>query len=173
MQSARNVAHSVYRIVFRRGSPQRIQYSDRRLVGSIVAAVVLLIAALRVFFGASMVETGLALFVVLSGIYIGAALLTRRAPRMRLRQTLLALLLILSAACILLIAASPLAGMTAPIRTLLAGAVGLACVAGLANSLQYAYGPSLAVAWASALGFVAVLGTYYLTMRSLLEIVFT
>jgi len=173
MQTTLSLAHSVYRIVFRGGSPQRIQYSDRRLIAAILGLVVLLIAAQMAFFQATIIEIGLLLFTLLSGTYIGAALLTRRVARVKLRPTLLAVFLIFGAAQLPLLLAAPFVREAGTLRTTLASLTVLAAVVGLGNCLQFALNCSKSRAWASALVFACVLGAFYTTMVSLLFTVFS
>lgn len=172
MQSAANVAHSIYRIVFRSGSPQRVQYSDGRLIGTIVAFIGLTIAGQLVFFEASILEIGLALFTVLTGTYIGFALLTRKVSRVRIRQVMLTAFLILVCAQVLLLLATPLARFNPDTSLVIVAMVALAVLMGLANSLQFALGGSRATAWWYMLAFTGALAAFYLTMHFLLATVF-
>ena len=172
MQSATNVAHSIYRIVFRGGSPQRVQYSDGRLIGVLCAFVGLTVASQFLFFRASTVETGLVLFTLLTGTYIGSALLTRKVSRQRLRQVLLTVFLILACAQALLLLATPLTHLDPRASLTFAAVVTLAALTGVANSLQFGLGSSRVTAWQYTLLFTFALGAFYGTMYFLLRTVF-
>ncbi|MEJ2086893.1 MAG: hypothetical protein P8Y69_00085 [Gammaproteobacteria bacterium] len=171
-QSSASVAHSIYRIVFRGGSPQRIQYSDRRLIVSVLATTGLAVVSQTLFFDSSIIETGLALFTLLTGTYLLAALLTRKSPRGRLRQTPLAIFLILAAAQVLLVLAAPLAATAPSTKPMVVTIVVLGVLVGAQRSLRYALaGPAL-TAWTYTLLYAFALVTFYVTMNFLLAIVF-
>jgi hypothetical protein len=165
MQSAQSIGRALYRIVFRGGTPQRIQFSTPLLLSTIG---ILLIGA---------VEIGLALFTLLSGLYIGAALLTRSVPRARLRASLLTVLLLLALAGLvftllipLLIPPLGLDGRVVLITSLL---VFVGVTSGATNAVHYARGGSRANAALITVAFAALLGAFYATLRWLLETVFS
>jgi hypothetical protein len=172
MQSAANVAHSVYRIVFRGGSPQRVQYSDGRLIGVLCTFVGLTIASQLLYFRASTVEVGLSLFTLLTGTYIGFALLTRKVSRQRLRQVLLTVFLILACAQALLLLATPIARLDHRVSITFAVIVAFAALMGVANSVQFGLASSRVLAWQYTLGFACALAAFYGTMHFLLRTVF-
>jgi hypothetical protein len=173
MQSAQSIGRALYRIVFRGGTPQRIQFSAPLLLTAFSTAVVAAILSGRLLFELSAIEIGLALFTVLSGLYIGAALLTRSVPRSRLRAALLTILLLLATAGVLLMVLIPLQPLDPMIR-LSAGLFVLAAVlSGTTNALQFARGGSRTNAALLTLAFAAVLVAFYSVLRWLLETVFS
>ena len=103
MQSLTSIGRSIYRIVFLGGSPQRIQYSNRRMAVSILLFIALAAATQRYLFFNDFIAIGLFLFTCLTGIYIASALLTRKVTRPRLRISLLAVWMILAASQLLLL----------------------------------------------------------------------
>lgn len=171
-QSSASVVHSLYRIVFRGGSPQRIQYSDQRLMAAVLVATGLAAASQPLFFDSSIIETGLGLFTLLTGTYLFAALLTRKVPRGRLRQTLLAIFLILAAAQVPLIVAAPLTVTAVWVKPALLAGVALGVLVGAQRSLRFALADTGLTAWTYALLYALALVTFYATMRFLLAIVF-
>ncbi len=173
MQSAQSIIRALYRIVFRGGTPQRIQFSAALMVTAIAVTVTSTLIGGRFFFRLSAIELGLVLFTLLSGLYIGAALLTRTVPRIRLRASLLTQLLLLGLAAtifVLLIPARELHALVVPVS---GAAVGLGLLSGTTNVLHYAKGGSRAGAALLALVFAAALGGFYATLRWLLETVFS
>jgi hypothetical protein len=173
MQSARSIARALYRIVFRGGTPQRIQFSIPLLMAAIGLTVAAAIGAGWLFFNMSAIEIGLALFTLLSGLYIGSALLTRTVPRTRLRASLLTVLLLLAAAGLILLMLTPLKPYV-PTITLSGGLVVLAGVlSGTTNALQFARGGTRGTAALVSTASAAVLGAFYVTLRWLLETVFS
>lgn len=172
MQSAQSIARALYRIVFRGGTPQRIQFSAPLMLTAIGALLVAVIIGGRFFFELGMVEIGLVLFTLLSGLYIGTALLTRTVPRPRLRASLLTILLLLATGSLLLLPLIP-AKDVAYLPLIAGGLVLLAVLSGATNALHYARGGSRANAALLALAFTALLGAFYATLRWLLETVFS
>ena len=173
MQSPQSIARALYRIVFRGGTPQRIQFSTPLLVTALGTTLGAGILSGRFFFTLTAVEIGLALFTLLSGLYIGAALLTRSVPRARLRASLLTVLLLLGLAGTLLVLLIPLRALDAlvvPIAGLLAL---LGVLSGATNAVHYARGGSRANAALLTFAFAALLGAFYATLRWLLETVFS
>jgi hypothetical protein len=172
MQSIASLGHAVYRMVFRAGSPQRIQYSGRLLLLAIAACLVGTLISLRWFFRLSMIEMGLTLFTGLAGLSIAATLLTRKAPRSRLRTSLVALFSILTAAQLLLILAIPARGLTG-VSTLLPVAAAIGVLLGTSNVLQYLMRISRVRAALTTLAFACLLGVFYAILSTLLETVFS
>ncbi len=171
-QSLQSIGRALYRMTFRGGTPQRINF-DPRLTGLAAVAVPLLGAlALRFFFEASYVEIGLALFTVLSGLYIAAALLTRKVPRPRLRLCLQALLLLLALSQLVLLLMTPIAASIDSARLTLALVVLTLLLLGTVNVLHFAQGGPRSNAVLLTLAFAAGLGAFYAILRGLLEAVF-
>jgi hypothetical protein len=173
MQSAQSIGRALYRIVFRGGTPQRIQFSIPLLMAAIGLTVAGAIGAGRLFFNLSAIEIGLALFTMLSGLYIGSALLTRTVPRVRLRASLLTVLLLLAAAGLILLLLIPLKPYV-PMLTLAGGLIVLAGVfSGTTNALHFARGGTRVNAALVTAASAAVLGAFYGILRWLLETVFS
>ena len=177
MQSFMSLARAVMRIVFRSGSPQRIQYSAPRMIATALSFVVLAIASQITMFQSDPIEVGLFLFTCLTGLYIGAALLTRKVPRARLRVSLLAVLAVITGSQLLLLLLAPLADLFVARRqgvfvygvALLSGVLVLV---GVANCLKFALGSNSARAWTYTLSFAGALIAFYATLYPLLQIVF-
>ena len=173
MQSLSSLSRALFRIVFRSGSPQRIQYSDRLLIVSVLSFGVLLVASQVFFYAATIVETGLILFTSMTGIYIATALLTRKASRMRIRTSLLAGFLLLAAAQAILLLIAPFADMISGLRPTVSLVLGIITLMGVTNILRYALSSSLSLAALYAVACAAGLGIFYVAMRWLLQIVFS
>ncbi|MGD8832757.1 MAG: hypothetical protein PVF57_19275 [Pseudomonadales bacterium] len=172
LQPITSIGRSLYRIVFRAGSPQRIQYSDRLLLTAVFVLPAAAIGALVLFFEASVLEIGLVLFTLLAGTYIGAALLTRRASRARLRTSLLSFLLILDAAGVLLIAFAPATHIPGA-RIVVAVAVAGATLLGTSNIVQFTLASGRLAAVLVTLAFAVALGAFFTVLRPLLMTVFS
>ena len=172
MQSVQSIARALYRIVFRGGTPQRLQFSMPLLLAAVGLLLAGAIIGGRFFFALSYVEIGLALFTLLSGLYIASALLTRSVPRARLRASLLTVLLLLGTAGTLFILLIPLGSIEGVV--LGAGVFALlAVLSGTINAVHYARGSGRVNAVLLTLAFAALLGAFYATLRWLLETVFS
>lgn len=173
MQSAVSISRALYRIAFRGGTPQRIQYRNGLLLTGLITFVFTSVLVLRYLFGLTFIEIGLALFTILSGIYLGVALLTRKVVRARLRislQSLFLLLAVVQTVLLLLIPAAPYLSWL----PLTAGLVALVvALMGSTNILQFARGGSRTRAATLTIAFAAVLAAFYSILRSLLETVFS
>lgn len=146
----------------------------------LIAVAVFLLAAciaLRYLFAASFVEIGLALFTVLSGTYLAAALLTRKVRTARLRASLQSLFLLLALSQVLLALLIPLHMLHLQMLTVMPLVAGLTILAGLlagiSNVLHFALGGPRANAILLTLSFAALLGALYSILRMLLEAVFS
>lgn len=170
MQSFTSIGRALYRIVFRRGSPQRIHYSQRLTIWTLLALVMLAAASQLYVIGNGAVEIILYLFTLLSGMYLAVAWSSRSVPRGRLRQGLQAALLILAAAHLALLAAAPLIPLVDPLAYLMGALVGTVALMGLTNCVQFALGSSRARAAGYTLIFAFALTAFYATMLALLEI---
>ena len=89
MQTFSSLFKSLFQVILRGGSAQRIQYEPRRMVVAVCAFIVLALVSQIWGYRNDPIATGLFLFTVLTGFYIGVALLTRKAPRLRLQIALL------------------------------------------------------------------------------------
>ncbi len=172
MQSVPSIARALYRIVFRGGTPQRLQFSAPLMLSSVALLLFGGIVGGRFFLDLSFVEIGLLLFTVLSGLYIASALLTRTVPRVRLRASLLTVLLLLGSGALLLVLLIPLKAIDS-LALAASVLVLLAVLSGTTNTVHYARGGSRANAALLSLAFAALLGAFYATLRWLLETVFS
>jgi hypothetical protein len=177
MQSAQSIGRALYRIVFRGGTPQRIQFSTPLLLSTIGILLIGAVISGRYFFELGAVEIGLVLFTLLSGLYIGAALLTRSVPRARLRASLLTVLLLLALAglvfTLLIPLLIPLQGLDGRVVLITSLLVFVGVTSGATNAVHYARGGSRANAALITVAFAALLGAFYATLRWLLETVFS
>ncbi len=171
-QGPLSIGRALYRMTFRGGTPQRIAFDARLTALAAVASPVLGALTLRFFFAVSYVEIGVALFTVLSGVYIASALLTRKVPRPRLRQCLQAFLLLLATSQLLLLLMTPLALYLEYARLILALIVLGLLLSGTVNVLHFAQGGPRSNAVLLTVAFAAALGAFYALLRGLLEAVF-
>lgn len=174
MQSATNLSQALFRIVFRRGSLQRVHFTNNRFGFAIVACIGLLIAAQRWYFGNDVLDTGVLVFVCVTGLLIASSWLTWKASRIRLMVALLSSLLIAAAALLLLVVASALPLWEQPAaRYGFAGVLALIVMLGTSNSLQFALGCHRLKAFSYTLIFTVALVLLYTTLRTLLQTVFS
>ena len=150
------LVRSVFRIVFLRGSPERIYYT-RRLFIVCLALAVLASASVQVFyFGDHLVFVILRVFAELTMFMLMMTLLTARIPRFRLARMMLVLVLISLMTDVLLVLISPAVAaalLTPPASQYLAYVLG-----GIAM-----YGAASVVAWGLSKPLVrgaAVIGMY-------------
>ncbi len=174
MQSLSNLSRALYRIVFRRGSPQRVHYSQPRFLAALGLSIGGAVGTQLAYFGADVLDTGVLLFVLFSGFAVGVALLTWKVPRSRLLPTLLAVLLVTAIGFCLLWALGLLpVNISETARLIAAGLVGLAALVGLANCLQFALQSSTTLAFGYAGCFALALILLYTTLSNLLAVVFS
>lgn len=170
MQTIASVSRSVWRLTFRRGSPQRIQYSPRLAVGALLLLVLLAVASQIAVFRADLIGVCLYLFTLAAGLYLGTALLSRKVPPARLRVALQAVALVLAAAHALILVSAPFSSLMPALPYAVAViAAGLATLA-LVNTLQFALARQRAAALSVTLGFVFAVAAFYATMHLLLGI---
>ena len=131
----------VLRVVFLRGSPERIFYTRKRFIVGLLAAVLFSGLVQAFYFGDHLVFVILRVFAELTMFMLAMVLLTRKIPRFRLAYMMLALVFISVFIDGCLLALSPLFGngaaMGGEITRYIAwglGAIGL-------------YGASSTVAW--------------------------
>lgn len=173
MQSVMNLTQALFRIVFRRGSLQRVHYSNNRLMFALFSCVGLLIAAQLWYFGNDVLDTGLLVFVCVSGVLITASWLTWKVPRKRLMTAVLTSLLIAAAALLVLVLAAGLPLWDqAPARYGFAGVLALVVMLGVSNSLQFALGSHRLKAVSYTVIFALALVLLYATLQGLLQVVF-
>jgi len=168
-----SIGTSLLRIVFRGGSPERIRYSDRLLLGALCGSLTAFIVVERAFFASSLLETGLGLFTLLCGVYLGSALLSRRVARMRLRIALQSLWLLLLSVLIVLIVLIPLVRLQPELRIGVGIAAGAVLLLGLTSVVHYVRRGSRGQAAMTSLAFAAVLGTFHATLSALLQVLFS
>jgi len=170
MQSISSVGRGLLRIAFRRGSPQRIQYSGRLTAAALVGLLLLATAAQRLVFHADLIDVCLYLFTGAAGLYLGTALLSRKSSPGRLRSTLQAAALLLAMAHLLMLPAAPASAALPWLPLALAAALGVIVTLGLSNCVQYALGRPRSTAVAATLGWVLAVAAFYAVMLSLTRI---
>ena len=170
MQSPGSIGRAVYRVTFRRGSPQRIHYSPSLAISALVAFVVLAAMSQLYVFGDDWVGVLLYLFTWTSGLWLGTAFLSRRVSRSRLRQCVQATLLIVAAGHLVLLMAAPLVAVMGQFGYVAGAAVGVGVIMGLVNCVQFALETSRARATFQTLIFASAVAAFYATMHTLLEI---
>ncbi len=173
MQSVGNLGRDLFRIVFRRGSLQRVHYSNNRLAFALIFMLLALVAAQLLYFHNDALDAGLAVFVCITSLLIASSWLTWKVPRKRLMTAVLVVLLIAAIALALLAAVSPLpiwhqAATQYGFAGLLAGIV----VLGTANALQFALASGRGKAFAYTGLFALAVVLLYTTLQGLLAVVF-
>jgi len=170
MQSISSVGRGLLRIAFRRGSPQRIQYSGRLTAAALVGLLVLATATQRLVFRADLIDICLYLFTAAAGLYLGTALLSRKSSPGRLRATLQAAALLLAGAHLLMLLTAPASQALPWLPLALAAALGVIVTLGLSNCVQYALGRPRSTAVAATLAWVLAVVAFYATMLALTRI---
>jgi hypothetical protein len=165
-----SVCNAVYRIAFKRGSPQRIHYSQRLTVGALLGLILIAVATQLLVFRADLIGVCLYLFAATSGLYLGVAWLSRRTSPPRLRQALQAGLLILATSHLLVLPAAPFAIRFSWLPYLAALTAAAVALSGLTGCVHFALGGSRATALSYALVFAFAVAAFYATMRWLLSI---
>lgn len=167
-------AYSVYRIVFKRGSPQRMEFTSGRFLAAFAGYIVLIVACQLFFFGSDPLQSGLFLFASLVWLWVGAALLSRKAPRNRLRLSLLAVVMIGTYAALVLLLTAPLMGY-APhgARYVVAALVAIAVLLGVSNCVQFTLAASRASAVTATVLSALAVTVFYVTLTSLFQVVFS
>jgi len=177
MQSAASLSQDIFRIVFRRGSLQRVQFTNQRLLTALLLSTVLLVGVQLWFFQTDVLDAGLLLFVVVSGLLIATSMLTWKVPRKRLMTAVLTVLLICCGGLALLLVAALLATTLLPsasiIKIGLPIVLGLVAWLGISNCLQYALACSRPKAFVYTLAFGLILALLYSTLQGLLAVVFS
>ncbi len=108
LQTVTEMTNGVYRVVFLRGSPERVHYSQRRFIVSLLLAIIASAAAQFLYFGDHVVFVILRVFAELTMFMLTMVVLTSRIPRFRLAYLMLILVLISLFADMLLLLLSPL-----------------------------------------------------------------
>lgn len=177
MQSFTSLSRALYRIVFRGGTPQRIHFSTTLLLLALVVFVAAGVMAQRWLFNSGILEAGLFVFTWLTGGYIGAALLTRKVPRNRLRLTIQSILLLLAASQLILLAAAGLVVMAPAAGTAIVwcAAIGVsaALIIGMSNCLRFATGDGQSAALITSITFLGALAVFYALMAALLKTLYS
>lgn len=168
MQSITSITRAAYRIVFRGGTPQRIHFSGPVMLSATIAFIVFAIASQRLLYASGMIPIGLFLFTSLTGLYIAAALLTRKVARAKLRLTLQAVMILLAFSQLLLLLSTPAAEISY-VQMAVTTLVLVGLLVGMSNCLQFATGSSRSRAAAQTLLFAAGLAAFYAVMLSLLQ----
>lgn len=102
------LVHSVFRIVFLRGSPERIYYTRRLFRGALALAVLASVLVQIYYFGDHLVFVILRVFAELVMFMLMITLLTAKIARFRLARMMLVLVLISLLTDTLLLLMSPL-----------------------------------------------------------------
>ncbi|MGE0625543.1 MAG: hypothetical protein AB7I04_20725 [Pseudomonadales bacterium] len=167
-----SIGRSLLRLVFRGGSPERIRYSDRLLLVALLGTLLTTIVSQRWFFQSSLIGTGLTLFTLYAGAYLGAAIIGRRIPRMRVRSGMQAFWLLLLGIQLLLILLIPIVQMLPQARTGVAVVAGMALIAGTTSIVHYLQRGGRLRAAVTSVAFFAVLGAFHAILSNLLEVLF-
>jgi len=170
MQSISSVGRSLLRIAFRRGSPQRIQYSGRLTTTALLGLLLLAAATQRLVFRSDLVDICLYLFTTAAGLYLGTALLSRNCSPGRVRATLQATALLLAAAHLLMLLTAPASRALPWLPPTVAAALGIILTLGLSNCVQYALGRPRAAAVAATVAWVLAMAAFYAAMLPLTQI---
>ncbi|MEZ5553676.1 MAG: hypothetical protein R3E82_22550 [Pseudomonadales bacterium] len=176
MQSVRTLGHSIYRITLLGGSPQRIAFSNRSMLTALLLLVVFSIAAQRLALQSGVLQIGVFLFSLLTGLYLALALLTRRVPRQRLRVAQLAAVWILAGSQFLLLLCAPLIRLLPEhsgwMQALPVSLILIPVLLGLNNCLRFALGKRSDRSILYTLLFALSVAGFYSLMVSLLGILF-
>jgi len=168
MQSVTSITRAAYRIVCRGGTPQRIHFSGPLTLSATIAFIVFAVASQRLLYNSGVIPIGLLLFTTLTGLYIAAALLTRKVARPKLRLTLQSVMILLAFSQLLLLLSVPAADISY-VRMSVTALVLAALIVGISNCLQFATGDRRSTAATQTLLFAAGLGAFYAVMLSLLQ----
>ena len=131
---------SVLRIIFLRGSPERINYDRRLFIVVLLGAVAASAAAQTLYFGDHVAFTILRVFAEVTMFMVMMVLLTAKIPRFRLARMMLALVLISLLCDSLLILLSPITGLgllESSQATYIAWLVALPAIYGAASVLAW------------------------------------
>lgn len=171
MQSPLSISRAVYRIVFRGGTPQRIHFSRTLMLSATALYLICAIISQRLVFNSGAIPIGLLLFTSLSGIYIAAALLTRKVARGKLALTLQAVMVLMAFSQLLLLTLIPFSTFE-PMKMAVTSAIAICLILGVGNCLQFALSCRRTTAMAYTLLFGVALGAFYAIMFSLLQTLF-
>ena len=146
---------SVLRIVFLRGSPERIYYTRRLFIVALLLAVLASAAAQFLYHGDHVVFVILRVFAELTLFMMMMVLLTAKIGRFRLARMMLALVLIslLADTVLVLLSALPLPEME-QLHDVLAYAVAAAALYGGASAMSWGLSRPLWTAVAYMAGYV-------------------
>ncbi len=160
-QSAVDLVRGLGRIIFLRGSPERVHYSRRRFVAGLFLALLASAAAQFLFHGDHLVFVILRVFAEVTMFMLMVVILTARIPRFRLAYVMLILVLISLAMDLgLLLAAAVLSlGTPAPGWLVTSIWLTLGLIAAYAGTNVLAWGLRRQVGYAAL-----VLGGYWLAV---------
>jgi len=129
---------SVLRVVFLRGSPERIYYTRRLFIGALLCAVTLSASAQWLYFGDHVVFVILRVFAEIMPFMLMMVLLTAKIARFRLARMMLVLVLISALADALLLLISPLTWFADPaVQAGIGYMVGAAAIYGCASVVAW------------------------------------
>lgn len=171
MQSPLSISRAVYRIVFRGGTPQRIHFSSALMLSATAIYLVCAVISQRLVFASGAIPIGLLLFTSLSGVYIAAALLTRKVARSKLALTLQAVMVLMAFSQVLMLTLIPFSSVE-PMKMALTSMVAICLILGVGNCLQFALGCRTTTAMAYTVMFGVALAAFYAIMFSLLQTLF-
>ncbi len=174
MQSPISILRALYRIVFHRGSPQRIHYDPKLMLTALALCFGLAIGVQRYLFARDALDLVLALFVGFAALLIGASLLTWKAPRPRMQTTMLSILLLLALAhaLLLLLVPIPLADHLENVRFGAAAFIALLTLLGISNCLRYGLGSGWLPAASYTLGAAVIVVLLFSTLQRLVGILY-
>ncbi len=162
------IPRQIVRILFLRGSPERILYARSTMLWALAAALVASVVVRLTYFDDMYVFVLLWVFAKLTMFMLWMTLLTARVVRLRLANAMLCLVLASLTYDVVLIAVSPLplGNLAGPVAWMWAGAIGY----GAANITAWAVRKPLSHGLAQVAGYYAAFGGLDLAFRHLYSI---
>ena len=162
---------SLLRIMFLRGSPERILYDRRWFILGLVAAIVLSALVQLIYFGDTAIFAGLRVFAELTMFMLWITLLTAKVGRLRLAQAMLMLVWISVVADAVLLLLG-LLGLSLPIapRDVIAVLWAAVVCYGVVNVIGWARREAMPAAALQVLGYVVAVVVLDGTFRYLFGI---
>jgi arginine exporter protein ArgO len=156
------------RIIFLRGSPERIHYSTRDFIVTLVLAIAASAVVQFVLYGDPVTLVILRVFCELTMFMLGVVLLTRKVARFRLARLMLVVVAISLLADVTLVICGllglPVVSKMAPY------VIGIIAIYGAGNALKWALSRPFWVGLAAVGGYVAVVTVLDNTFRGLYAI---
>jgi hypothetical protein len=164
-----NIATNLLRVIFLRGSPERIHYSTKLFVVALLLAIIASGSAQVLYFADDITLTVLRGFCELTMFMVGVVLLTRKVARIRLARLMLVLVSISLLADVVL---SFCGLLDIPLTTNIAHyVIGIAAIYGASNALHWAIKGNFLLGVAGIGGYVLVVTVLYETFRGLFAII--